>query len=54
MQLHEVFLYLNPLKLFNLFPDTESQSRMVDPNYAPGHKVMFSDGYPFLLLSQVI
>ncbi|PWA38990.1 P-glycoprotein 13 [Artemisia annua] len=24
----------------------------VDPDYAPGHKVMFSDGYPFLLVSK--
>ncbi|KAK1369322.1 mitochondrial amidoxime reducing component 2 [Heracleum sosnowskyi] len=30
----------------------ESETRMVDPNYACGHKIMFSDGYPFLLLSQ--
>ncbi|KAL4587157.1 hypothetical protein LXL04_000023 [Taraxacum kok-saghyz] len=30
----------------------ESESRPVDPNYAPGFKVMFSDGYPYLLLSQ--
>ncbi|KAI5667283.1 hypothetical protein M9H77_17136 [Catharanthus roseus] len=29
-----------------------SESRAVDPDYAPGHKVMFSDGYPFLLVSQ--
>ncbi|CAA7405533.1 unnamed protein product [Spirodela intermedia] len=24
----------------------------VDPNYSPGHKTMFSDGFPFLLISQ--
>ncbi|EEF34230.1 molybdopterin cofactor sulfurase, putative [Ricinus communis] len=29
-----------------------SETRAVDPNYARGHRVMFSDGYPFLLLSQ--
>ncbi|KAK3432440.1 hypothetical protein EUGRSUZ_E04318 [Eucalyptus grandis] len=29
-----------------------SETRPVDPQYANGHKVMFSDGYPFLLLSQ--
>ncbi|KAI3474328.1 hypothetical protein Pfo_029151 [Paulownia fortunei] len=29
-----------------------SEVRNVDPNYARGYKVMFSDGYPFLLLSQ--
>ncbi|GJX48888.1 mitochondrial amidoxime reducing component 2-like protein [Tanacetum coccineum] len=30
----------------------ESEIRPVDPDYAPGHKVMFSDGYPFLLVSK--
>ncbi|KAF8025432.1 hypothetical protein BT93_F2306 [Corymbia citriodora subsp. variegata] len=29
-----------------------SETRPVDPQYANGHKVMFADGYPFLLLSQ--
>ncbi|CAI9782247.1 unnamed protein product [Fraxinus pennsylvanica] len=29
-----------------------SEIRAVDPDYASGYKVMFSDGYPFLLLSQ--
>ncbi|KAL2556189.1 Molybdenum cofactor sulfurase family protein [Forsythia ovata] len=29
-----------------------SEIRAVDPNYARGYKVMFSDQYPFLLLSQ--
>ncbi|KAK4386400.1 Mitochondrial amidoxime reducing component 2 [Sesamum angolense] len=29
-----------------------SEVRPVDPNYARGYRVMFSDGYPFLLLSQ--
>lgn len=29
-----------------------AETRPVDPEYARGHKVMFSDGYPFLLLSQ--
>lgn len=30
-----------------------TETRVVDPNYVRGHKTMFSDGYPFLLLSQV-
>ncbi|KAI3682827.1 hypothetical protein L1987_83123 [Smallanthus sonchifolius] len=30
----------------------ESETRPVDPNYAPGFRVMFSDGYPFLLASR--
>ncbi|EPS57338.1 hypothetical protein M569_17480, partial [Genlisea aurea] len=32
----------------------DSEIRAVDPEYAPGsgYKVMFSDGYPFLLVSQ--
>ncbi|PWA62330.1 molybdenum cofactor sulfurase family protein [Artemisia annua] len=30
----------------------DSEIRPVDPDYAPGHKVMFSDGYPFLLVSK--
>lgn len=30
----------------------ESETRPVDPNYAPGFRVMFSDGYPYLLVSQ--
>ncbi|KAD3338011.1 hypothetical protein E3N88_33532 [Mikania micrantha] len=30
----------------------ELETRPVDPNYAPGFRVMFSDGYPFLLASQ--
>ncbi|MFS7904815.1 putative molybdenum cofactor sulfurtransferase [Helianthus anomalus] len=30
----------------------ESQTRRVDPNYASGFRVMFSDGYPFLVVSQ--
>lgn len=29
-----------------------TESRVVDPNYASGYTVMFSDGYPFLLISQ--
>jgi uncharacterized protein YcbX len=28
------------------------ETRPVDPNYAPGHIAMFSDMYPFLLISQ--
>nr|VDC60853.1 unnamed protein product [Brassica rapa] len=30
----------------------DSETRPVDPNYAPGHFAMFSDMYPFLLISQ--
>ncbi|XP_044495191.1 mitochondrial amidoxime reducing component 2 isoform X2 [Mangifera indica] len=29
-----------------------SETRPVDPEYARGHKTMFSDGFPFMLLSQ--
>ncbi|KAK7260550.1 hypothetical protein RIF29_26694 [Crotalaria pallida] len=29
-----------------------SQVRIVDPDYVKGHQTMFSDGYPFLLISQ--
>ncbi|KAJ4831202.1 hypothetical protein Tsubulata_007588 [Turnera subulata] len=29
-----------------------SEVRPIDPKYAPGHKSMFSDMYPFLLISQ--
>ncbi|KAI9198852.1 hypothetical protein LWI28_023083 [Acer negundo] len=32
--------------------DAASQTRPVDSAYAHGHKVMFSDQYPFMLLSQ--
>ncbi|KAI3525743.1 hypothetical protein L1887_04788 [Cichorium endivia] len=30
----------------------ELETRHVDPNYAPGFRVMFSDGYPYLVVSQ--
>lgn len=40
--------------LATLFAAAESETRPVDPEYAAGQKTMFSDGYPFLLLSQVI
>ncbi|XP_041027364.1 mitochondrial amidoxime reducing component 2-like [Juglans microcarpa x Juglans regia] len=32
--------------------NTASETRPVEPEYAPGHKVLFSDMYPYLLLSQ--
>ncbi|KAJ0801717.1 hypothetical protein HanPI659440_Chr03g0120321 [Helianthus annuus] len=32
----------------------ESETRHVDPNYASGFRVMFSDGYPFLVVSQFV
>ena len=33
---------------------TESETRLTDPDYARGYRVMFSDGYPFLITSQVL
>lgn len=30
-----------------------SETRPVDPQYAAEHRIMFSDGYPFLLISRV-
>ncbi|KAK1556444.1 hypothetical protein Q3G72_005074 [Acer saccharum] len=39
-------------ELRELKQQTASQARPVDPAYARGHKVMFSDQYPFMLLSQ--
>ncbi|ESQ30907.1 hypothetical protein EUTSA_v10011673mg [Eutrema salsugineum] len=32
--------------------NSASETRPVDPDYAPGHYAMFSDMYPFLLISQ--
>ncbi|KAI4371225.1 hypothetical protein MLD38_019487 [Melastoma candidum] len=32
--------------------NTASENRPVDPQYARGHRVMFSDQYPYMLLSQ--
>ncbi|XP_058072227.1 uncharacterized protein LOC131221118 [Magnolia sinica] len=32
--------------------NTASETRAVDPNFARGYKTMFSDEYPFLLISQ--
>ncbi|KAG0582091.1 hypothetical protein KC19_3G033400 [Ceratodon purpureus] len=32
--------------------DNENAVRPTDPDFAVGHKVSFSDGYPFLLISQ--
>ncbi|XP_031501425.1 uncharacterized protein LOC116265044 [Nymphaea colorata] len=32
--------------------NTENETRPVDSNYASGYETMFSDGYPFLLISQ--
>ncbi|KGN49534.1 mitochondrial amidoxime reducing component 2 [Cucumis sativus] len=29
-----------------------SQTRKVDPNYGPGHQIMFSDEFPYMLISQ--
>ncbi|XP_078433153.1 molybdenum cofactor sulfurase family protein [Wolffia australiana] len=32
--------------------NSDSEVRAVDPKYSPGYKTMFSDGFPFLLISQ--
>lgn len=32
--------------------NTASETRPVEPEYAPGHNVLFSDMYPYMLLSQ--
>ncbi|XP_020576734.1 mitochondrial amidoxime reducing component 2 [Phalaenopsis equestris] len=32
--------------------NTPSESRFVDPDYAQGYTAMFSDGYPYLVISQ--
>ncbi|XP_047170582.1 mitochondrial amidoxime-reducing component 1-like isoform X1 [Vigna umbellata] len=44
----------NPLiRTSSMFPNEASEVRGVDPNYVGGqHRTYFSDGYPFLLLSQ--
>lgn len=39
--------------LIALCSDAASETRPVDPEYARGHKTMFSDMYPYMLLSQV-
>ena len=37
-----------------MFPNTASEVRKVDPDYVEGHyQTFFSDGYPFLIASQV-
>lgn len=38
-----------------MFPNAASEVRKVDPDYVKGqHDTLFTDGYPFLLASQVI
>lgn len=32
--------------------DTDKMTRLTDPRYSRGYKVTFSDGYPFLLISE--
>lgn len=32
--------------------NASSESRVVDPNYAQGYTAMFSDGFPYLIISQ--
>lgn len=39
---------------FFLYLVTESETRLTDPDYARGYKTMFSDGFPFLITSQVL
>jgi len=37
-----------------MFPNAASEVRPVDPDYVKGqHQTTFTDGYPFLLASQV-
>lgn len=37
-----------------MFPNAASEVRQVDPDYVDGqYETLFSDGYPFLLISQV-
>lgn len=40
-------------KVEALFFQSASEIKAVDPDYARGYKIIFSDEYPFLLLSQV-
>jgi len=40
----------NPTRLVRF--KEESETRLTDPDYARGYRVMFSDGYPFLITSQ--
>jgi len=47
MLLMEIFIF------FYIFL-TESETRLTDPDYARGYRVTFSDGYPFLITSQVL
>ncbi|WMV16426.1 hypothetical protein MTR67_009811 [Solanum verrucosum] len=47
----------HPLNLNNIIKqlnkdESVKEMRVVDPNYAQGYNVMFSDGYPYLVLSQ--
>jgi len=38
-----------------MFPNAASEVRRVDPDYVKGqHDTLFTDGYPFLVASQVI
>lgn len=46
--------YENIMTLFITFPNADSQVRLADPDYYDGKKkVMFSDGYQYLIASQV-
>lgn len=45
--------YLWRTLFFTIFL-TESKTRLTDPDYARGYKTMFSDGFPFLIASQVL
>jgi len=62
--LDEIFFFLKILDeiFYSIYGDiwffymflTESETRLTDPDYARGYKVMFSDGFPFLITSQVL
>jgi hypothetical protein len=42
------------MTLVFLFSLTASETRLTDPDYAQGYKVMFSDAFPILIASQVV
>ena len=49
-----IYIYILLCKLWiPLFWNAAAETRPVEPGYAPGHSVMFSDMYPYMLLSQV-
>ena len=50
----DLLCYLWRFLFFSIFFLTESETRLTDPDYARGYRVTFSDGYPFLITSQVL